>query len=108
VCYLSDFLNLLFHFSLHFSLVVRYRYAIPISVAFMAYMLRWMADWTCSPYSQMCRNTSEFLSHIYAVVVCFLVIIVMTKAKQVKELFDRLKGAIQLVINDSSGKQKND
>jgi low affinity Fe/Cu permease len=58
----------------------------------------------------MCRNTSDFLSHIYAVVVCFLLIVVMTKAKQVKELVDRLKGAIQLVVNtnNDSGKQKKD
>jgi hypothetical protein len=97
-------------FCYYFFLVFSPRYAIPISIALIAYLLRWMADWSCSPYSQMCRNTSDFLSHIYAVVVCFLLIVVMTKAKQVKELVDRLKGAIQLVVNtnNDSGKQKKD
>ncbi|KAG7357469.1 guanylate-binding protein [Nitzschia inconspicua] len=82
-------------------------YAIPLSVAAAAYILRAVADFSCSPYSQMCRNTSELLSHIYAVVVCFLVIVGFTKAKQVKELYDRIVGAFKLVVNDG-GKQKKD
>ena len=62
---------------------------------------------TCSSYSQTCRNTSELLSHIYAVVIIFLIIIGATKAQQLKEFFGRLKGAVELVAN-GDGKLKKD
>ncbi|KAL3904482.1 MAG: hypothetical protein SGILL_010052 [Bacillariaceae sp.] len=81
-------------------------YALPLTIAFVAYILGTIADWTCAPWSQVCRRSSEFFSHIYAVTICFMVIIVATKAKQVKELFERVKSAFQLLSD--GGKQKKE
>jgi len=83
-------------------------YIIPLGIATASYILRAVADLTCSGYSQTCRNTSELLSHIYAVVIIFLIIIGATKAKQLKEFFGRLKGAVQLVTNNGDSKVKKD
>uniref|UniRef100_A0A7S4AA67 GB1/RHD3-type G domain-containing protein n=1 Tax=Pseudo-nitzschia australis TaxID=44445 RepID=A0A7S4AA67_9STRA len=74
-------------------------YIVPITIATVSYILRGIADLTCSNVSQTCRNTSELLSHIYAVVVMFMLIILATKAQQVKEFLTRMKGALQLVAN---------
>ena len=81
---------------------------VPLTVATASYILRAVADMTCSPYSQTCRNTSELLSHIYAVVIIFLLIIGATKAQQLKEFFSRVKSAVQLVANGGDGKMKSD
>mmetsp|Transcript_13041 Transcript_13041/g.19909 ORF Transcript_13041/g.19909 Transcript_13041/m.19909 type:complete len:564 (+) Transcript_13041:131-1822(+) len=81
-------------------------YILPIAIALVAYVLRVIADTTCSGWSTVCRKSSDFLSHLYAVVVCFLLIIGMTKAQQIKDLFNRLKGAIKLIID--GGKDKTD
>jgi hypothetical protein len=70
--------------------------------------LRSIADFTCSSYSQTCRNTSDLLSHIFGVVVIFMLIVGATKAKQLKDLFERLKSAIHLLTNEGGGKQKGD
>jgi len=82
-------------------------YILPLTVATAAYILRAVADLTCSSYSETCRNTSELLSHIYAVVIFFFIIIGATKAQQLKEFFGRLKGAVQLVASGDN-KQKKD
>jgi atlastin len=84
------------------------RYIIPLTIATASYILRAVADLTCSGYSQTCRNTSELLSHIYAVVIIFLIIIGATKAQQLREFFGRLKGALQLVASGGDNKAKSD
>ena len=84
------------------------RYIIPITIATASYILRAVADFTCSPYSQTCRATSELLSHIYAVVIIFLLIIGATKAQQLKEFFGRMKAAVEIVANGGDTKQKRD
>jgi len=81
-------------------------YIIPLMLAITSYILRAIADGTCSSYSQTCRNTSEFLSHVYAVVIFFMIIVGTTKAQQFKESFGRLKGAFQLIFSDNSGGKK--
>jgi len=83
-------------------------YILPIVVATASYILRAVADFTCSPYSQTCRATSELLSHIYAVVIIFLLIIGATKAQQLKEFFGRFKAAVEIVANGGDGKVKKD
>jgi len=67
-----------------------------------------VADFSCSGYSQTCRATSELLSHIYAVVIIFLLIIGATKAQQVKQFFDRLKKAVEIVASGGDNKAKRD
>jgi atlastin len=79
---------------------------VPLTVALVAFVLRWFADATCSLYSQVCEQSSDFLSHVYDVVVFFMIIIGTTKAKQVKELVEKIQGAIRLLSSD--GKAKKD
>lgn len=93
----------------HFSRTLRVScsYALPLTVALVAFILRWIADMTCSPYSQVCRKSSDLLSHIYAVVVIFLVIVAATKAKQIKDLVNKVKAAFEM-MNSDGNKQKKD
>ena len=76
-------------------------------VACMSYILRWLADFTCSEWSQTCRASSELLSHIYMVVFFFLVIVASTKAKQISEMLDRVKAAYRM-FTDAPAKAKHD
>jgi len=71
-------------------------------------ILRWITDFTCSPYSQVCRTTSEFFSHTSSVVFCFLLIIGMTKAKQIRDFLGRFMKAVEAVSGASDGKDKKD
>jgi len=82
-------------------------YALPLAIALVAFILRWIADMTCSSYSQVCRKSSDFLSHIYAVVVIFLMIVGGTKAKQIKDLVNKMKTAFEVMSSDG-GKVKKD
>lgn len=59
-------------------------------------------EWTCSPWSQVCRSSSDLLSHVYAVVGCFLIIVASTKAKQVGDFAERLKVVFQAVNNSGN------
>lgn len=84
---------------------------LPVGVGLVAWLLRWLTDLTCSPYSQVCRTTSEFFSHAYAVVFSFLAIVALTKAKQIKDFVERIKRAIDVVVDASpptAGKSKRD
>jgi atlastin len=76
-------------------------------VACISLVLRWVADFTCSDWSQTCRASSDVLSHIYMVVFFFLVIVASTKAKQISDVMDRVKTAYRM-LTDSSTKPKND
>lgn len=79
-----------------------------MSVGFISMVLRWITDWTCSPYSQICRATSDFFSLSYAVVFFFMLIVGLTKAKQIKDFVQRVKKALQ-VLSDAptAAKAKN-
>eukprot|EP00984_Skeletonema_dohrnii_P003988 scaffold1363_cov117-Skeletonema_dohrnii-CCMP3373.AAC.10 len=82
-------------------------YILPMAVAGISFILRWIADLTCSGWSQTCKASSDLLSHVYMAVFFFLVIVGSTKAKQISDLLDRVKAAIQLLANDGSRNQKN-
>ena len=84
-----------------------FSYLLPAVVAALSYILRWLADFTCSEWSQTCRASSELLSHIYMVVFFFLVIVGSTKAKQLKEVVDRLKAAYSMIF-DAPSRDKRD
>jgi len=81
-------------------------YILPMAVAGFSFILRWIADLTCSGWSQTCKASSDLLSHVYMAVFFFLVIVGSTKAKQISDLLDRVKAAIQLLTNDGSNIQK--
>ena len=75
---------------------------IPLSIGFISIVFRWAADWTCSSWSQTCRSSSEFFSHVYQVVFFFLVIIGSTKIKQVSEAAQRMNVAWKAMQGGSS------
>jgi hypothetical protein len=52
---------------------------------------------TCSPYSQICRASSDLFSHVYAVVFCFLAILALTKVQQIKETLKRFQKAYEVM-----------
>lgn len=77
-------------------------FIIPMGIAVVAFVLRWIADTTCSGWSQTCRAGSDMLSQIFAVVFIFLLIVASTKAKQISELISKLKAAFG-AVNAASG-----
>mmetsp|Transcript_12941 Transcript_12941/g.24309 ORF Transcript_12941/g.24309 Transcript_12941/m.24309 type:complete len:630 (-) Transcript_12941:1197-3086(-) len=81
-------------------------YIIPLAIGAMSVVLRWIADFTCSSWSQTCRVGSEVLSHVYQVVFFFIVIVAATKAKQVSEAAVRVKKAFEVMSSNSSGGTK--
>jgi len=82
-------------------------YLLPGVVAALSYVLRWIADFSCSSWSQTCRASSELLSHIYMVVFFFMVIVVSTKAKQITNVLDRGKAAYRVMTNDTTKTKKD-
>lgn len=83
------------------------RYLLPMVVACLSYILSWLADFTCSGWSQTCAASSELFSHIYMVVFFFLVIVASTKAKQISDLVDRVKAAYRM-LTAAPAKAKHD
>ena len=78
-------------------------YLLPILIALVSFIVRWFTDATCG--AKACRAASEVLSHVYIVVFLFLAIVAATKAKQIKDVFKRLRTAVEVMTND---KNKND
>eukprot|EP00548_Thalassiothrix_antarctica_P005198 CAMPEP_0194141194 /NCGR_PEP_ID=MMETSP0152-20130528/10655_1 /TAXON_ID=1049557 /ORGANISM="Thalassiothrix antarctica, Strain L6-D1" /LENGTH=569 /DNA_ID=CAMNT_0038839743 /DNA_START=99 /DNA_END=1808 /DNA_ORIENTATION=- len=74
-------------------------YILPLVIALAAYILRVFADTTCSSWSSVCRKSSDFLSHLYAVVACFMLIIGLTKAQQIRALVRRVKQAFEVLLD---------
>jgi atlastin len=83
-------------------------YILPMVIAGVSFILRWVADLTCSGWSQTCKVSSDLLSHVYMAVFFFLVIVGSTKAKQISDLLDRVKAAIQLLTNDGNRNHKKE
>lgn len=81
-------------------------YLIPMTVAILSFILRWIADWTCSSWSQTCRAGSDVLSHIYSVVFFFLMIVGTTKTKQIMDAFGRAKAAAVALSGGGSSNGK--
>lgn len=96
---LIDFSSLPF-LSSYFTTELYDSYFFPVLVALVSYISRWITDATCS--ANVCRATSELLSHIYIVVFLFLCIIAMTKAQQIKALCTRIYNTLQIVMNADS------
>lgn len=86
-------------------------YIIPMTIAALSLILRWIADTTCSSWSQTCRASSDALSHLYQVVIFFLLILAATKAQQIAAILNRIKKAVQAISGDGnsgSGSKKKD
>jgi len=76
-------------------------FIIPLTIGFLSISLRWVADSTCSSWSQTCKAGSDAFSHIYQVVFFFLLIVSFTKYKQISGLVKKFKNAVNVVIGDS-------
>lgn len=74
-------------------------------IALVAYVMRLTLDVTCSHWSAVCKGSSEMLSHLYAVVISFMLIIAATKAKQISEYVQRLKAAFEMITTDHKSKK---
>jgi len=84
-------------------------YLLPLTIALVSYILRVVADSTCSSWSNVCRRSSDAFSHLYAVVLCFMFILAATKAQQIKGLVQRIKSALELIMSSNDGgKAKRD
>jgi atlastin len=64
-----------------------------MTIALVSFALRWVADFSCSSWSDTCRSGSQFLSEVYTVVCLFILIIAATKAKLIRERVTQLKAA---------------
>ncbi|KAL7521083.1 hypothetical protein ACHAWX_005776 [Stephanocyclus meneghinianus] len=82
-------------------------YLLPMVVAFFSYILRWMADFTCSGWSQTCRASSELLSHIYMVIFFFFLIVAWTKTKQISDVWQRVMAAVRMLVSGGGGSAKS-
>ena len=87
----------IFLFGMFFSFSCSY--LLPLAVALGSYIVRLLFDWTCSPWSDICKNSSDLLSHISAVVLFFLVIVASTKAKQIGDFVKRLQTMFEAMNN---------
>lgn len=77
-------------------------FIIPLSIGFVSIALRWIADSTCSSWSQTCRAGSDVFSHVYQVVFFFLLIVSFTKAKQIAVVVGRVKKACDVIIGNAT------
>jgi len=73
-------------------------FIIPLTIGFISISLRWVADSTCSSWSQTCKASSDVFSHVYQVVFFFLLIVSFTKAKQIAGVAGRVKTACSVLI----------
>lgn len=68
----------------------------------MSYVSRMVTDATCSVH--VCRSASNALSHIYLVIFIFLLIVASTKAKQIKDSYNRFSKALSVMMNEKAKK----
>ena len=77
-------------------------YVFPVFLAVVAYLVRFVTDATCG--ATVCRAASEVFSHVYIVVVLFLLIVASTKAKQIKDVWKRAKVMMEAMTNEKNKK----
>eukprot|EP00903_Cladosiphon_okamuranus_P015166 g14023.t1 len=65
-------------------------WVIPMIIAFASYVARWIADLSCSAWSDSCRKTSDTLGFIYFAMVVVLAVMFRQKLKGVMEHFGNL------------------
>ena len=63
-------------------------YLVPMGIAAAAFVLRHLADASCSSWSTTCRRTSEGLGNVYVVIFLFIAI---SSAGRIKQFIDHLK-----------------
>jgi len=78
---------------------------VPLVIAFASFILRYIADSTCSSWSQTCKASSDLFAEIYTIIFLFLIIVASTKMKQMQEIFGKMKQAFG-VFNGGSNESK--
>lgn len=78
-------------------------YLIPMAIAAAAFILRTLADASCSSWSTTCKRTSEGLGHIYVVIFLFVAI---TSAGRIKQFMEHLKNVLPLLLG-AGGQQSS-
>ncbi len=71
-------------------------YAIPMGIAVVAFILRWIADTSCSSWSSTCKLTSEIMGHLYMAIFTVLLII---SAGRIKGLYSHLRAFIPFQVD---------
>jgi len=74
-----------------------------LTVAAVSYVMRIVADVTCSGWSQTCKASSAVLSEVYTVVFIFLLIVASTKAQALKQQYRRIAEVVKVVIGGNTG-----
>mmetsp|Transcript_20194 Transcript_20194/g.29737 ORF Transcript_20194/g.29737 Transcript_20194/m.29737 type:complete len:618 (+) Transcript_20194:325-2178(+) len=82
-------------------------YILPMTIAVISFLLRWIADHTCTSWSQTCKAGSDALSEVYTVGFLFMLIISATRAKQISDTVKRIRKAFVAVGGSGSEKDKN-
>jgi atlastin len=57
-------------------------YILPLAVGMAAFVLRWIADTSCSSWSTTCARASDSLGHVYASIFFFILIVSAGRIKQ--------------------------
>ncbi|CAM9450639.1 unnamed protein product, partial [Chrysoparadoxa australica] len=70
-------------------------YLLPMCVATCAFVLRWIADWTCAPWSDTCKLAADGLGHIYVGVFTFMLIL---SAGKIKRLVTHLSSVLPVLL----------
>lgn len=80
---------------------------VPLIIAFVSFLLRFIADSTCSSWSQTCKASSDILAEVYTIFILFLMLVGATKFKQIQDLFAKIKGALGVMM-EGDGKKPED
>ncbi|CAM9632632.1 unnamed protein product [Discosporangium mesarthrocarpum] len=81
-------------------------WAIPMTIAVISYIARWIADMSCSSWSDTCRSASHKLGFLYCSMVVFLLVVFREKTKafllHLQTLLPILVGAAQEKVKAAS------
>jgi hypothetical protein len=82
-----------------------FRFILPVLIGLVAYVLRWVTDFTCS--ATVCRATSTFFGHTSEVVFSFLAILGATKFQQILSYVQRLRKALDALSDPSASNRQS-
>lgn len=75
-------------------------YIVPIGLALLSYILRWVADASCSEWSTTCRHGSHALGHVYATIFMFMLIMSFGRITQ---LISHMRTVMKLMMGGNGG-----
>lgn len=79
---------------------------VPLAIGFLSFVLRYIADSTCSSWSQTCKASSDLLAELYTILFIFLLIVASTKMKEINEIYERIKETVQILQFGSKDTEK--